>query len=73
MHAYVDGELDVVRSLEIETHLSGCMACARRKRVCAPCVKLSAMARYIMRRRLGSNGVYAPQCAMHAGLKVGGV
>ena len=29
VHAYVDGELDVVRSLEIETHLSGCMACAQ--------------------------------------------
>jgi anti-sigma factor RsiW len=29
VHAYVDGELDVVRSLEIEAHLSGCVACAR--------------------------------------------
>jgi anti-sigma factor RsiW len=29
VHAYVDSELDVVKSLEIETHLSGCVACAR--------------------------------------------
>jgi anti-sigma factor RsiW len=29
VHAYVDGELDVVRSLEVEAHLSGCVACAR--------------------------------------------
>jgi len=29
VHAYVDGELDVVRCLEVEAHLSTCMACAR--------------------------------------------
>ena len=29
VYAYVDGELDVVRSLEIETHLSSCVACTR--------------------------------------------
>ena len=29
LHAYVDSELDVVRSLEVEAHLSGCVACAR--------------------------------------------
>jgi len=29
VHAYVDSELDVVRSLEVEAHLSGCIACAR--------------------------------------------
>jgi anti-sigma factor RsiW len=29
VHAYVDGELDVVRSLEVEAHLSSCVACAR--------------------------------------------
>ena len=29
VHAYVDGELDVVRSLEIEAHLSSCDKCAR--------------------------------------------
>jgi anti-sigma factor RsiW len=29
VHAYVDGELDVVRSLEIKAHLSSCGACAR--------------------------------------------
>jgi anti-sigma factor RsiW len=29
VHAYVDNELDVVRSLEVEAHLSGCLACAR--------------------------------------------
>ena len=28
VHAYVDGELDLVRSLEVEAHLSGCVACA---------------------------------------------
>ena len=28
MHAYVDSEVDVVKSLEIEAHLSGCVACA---------------------------------------------
>jgi anti-sigma factor RsiW len=29
VHAYVDSELDLVRSLEVETHLSDCLACAR--------------------------------------------
>ncbi len=29
VHAYVDGELDLARSLEVEAHLSGCVACAR--------------------------------------------
>jgi anti-sigma factor RsiW len=29
LQAYVDGELDVVKSLEIEAHHSGCIACAR--------------------------------------------
>jgi anti-sigma factor RsiW len=27
VHAYVDSELDVVKSLEVEAHLSGCVAC----------------------------------------------
>jgi len=27
LHAYVDGELDLVRNLEIEKHLKGCTAC----------------------------------------------
>jgi anti-sigma factor RsiW len=29
LHAFVDGELDLVRSLEVECHLQGCQACAR--------------------------------------------
>ena len=29
VHAYVDGELDLVRSLDVEAHLAGCEACAR--------------------------------------------
>jgi anti-sigma factor RsiW len=29
LHAFVDGELDLVRSLEVERHLQGCPACAR--------------------------------------------
>ena len=29
VHAYIDGELDVVRSLEVEAHLNSCVACAR--------------------------------------------
>jgi anti-sigma factor RsiW len=29
LHAHVDGELDVVHSLEVEQHLQGCPACAR--------------------------------------------
>jgi anti-sigma factor RsiW len=29
VHAYVDGELDVARSLEIEAHISSCAACTR--------------------------------------------
>ena len=29
VNAYVDRELDVVKSLEIEAHLNGCAACAR--------------------------------------------
>jgi len=29
LHAYVDGELDLVKSLEVEEHLRGCAACAR--------------------------------------------
>jgi anti-sigma factor RsiW len=31
MHAYVDGELDLVRSLEVEAHLNACAACARER------------------------------------------
>jgi len=30
LHAYADGELDVVRSLELELHVKGCPACAAR-------------------------------------------
>ena len=29
IHAYVDGELDLVKSLEIEEHLQGCLACSQ--------------------------------------------
>ena len=29
LHAYLDGELDLARSLEIEKHLRECAACAR--------------------------------------------
>jgi len=29
IHAYADGELDLVRSLEIEEHLEGCAACSQ--------------------------------------------
>jgi len=29
LHAYLDGELDVVRSVEFEKHLKGCPACSR--------------------------------------------
>ena len=28
IHGYVDGELDLVRSLEIEQHLRDCAACS---------------------------------------------
>ncbi len=31
-HAYVDNELDVVRSLEVEQHLAGCPKCAAARR-----------------------------------------
>ena len=29
LHAYVDGELDLLKSLEVEEHLQGCPACAQ--------------------------------------------
>jgi anti-sigma factor RsiW len=29
VHAYLDGELDLVRALEVERHLQGCVACER--------------------------------------------
>ncbi len=29
LHAYADGELDLMRSLEVETHLDGCSTCPR--------------------------------------------
>ena len=29
IHGYVDGELDLVRSLEVEEHIHGCEICAR--------------------------------------------
>lgn len=32
LHAYLDGELDVVRSLELEAHLENCPACSRAHR-----------------------------------------
>jgi len=28
IHGYMDGELDLVRSLEFERHLNGCEVCA---------------------------------------------
>lgn len=30
LHAYADGELDVVRSLEVEQHVKSCAACAKK-------------------------------------------
>lgn len=33
LHAYVDSELDLVRSLDVERHLKTCAACAAAKRV----------------------------------------
>ena len=30
LHAYADGELDVVRSLEVEQHVKSCVACAKK-------------------------------------------
>ncbi len=32
IHAYVDGELDLIKSLEVEAHLRDCAACAREVR-----------------------------------------
>jgi anti-sigma factor RsiW len=32
LHAYVDGELDVMRSLDVETHLKTCAGCAAARR-----------------------------------------
>jgi predicted anti-sigma-YlaC factor YlaD len=32
LHGYLDGELDLVRSLEIEEHLAGCAACRQLQR-----------------------------------------
>ena len=32
LHAYVDGELDLMRSLEVERHLKSCASCAAAKR-----------------------------------------
>ncbi|MGH9968050.1 MAG: anti-sigma factor family protein [Pyrinomonadaceae bacterium] len=29
IHAYLDGELDLVRSLDIESHLHDCQTCAQ--------------------------------------------
>src|SRR5581483_5499294 len=29
VHAYLDGELDLVKSLEVEEHLQGCPTCAQ--------------------------------------------
>jgi len=33
LHAYVDGELDLMRSLDIEQHLETCSTCAAAKRL----------------------------------------
>ena len=32
LHGYMDGELDLVRTLDIERHLQDCSVCARRSR-----------------------------------------
>src|SRR5215831_857999 len=32
LHGYLDGELDLVRSIDIERHLEGCAECATRYR-----------------------------------------
>jgi anti-sigma factor RsiW len=49
VHAYADGELDVVRSAEMERHLPGCAACTRTLR------DLQAL-----RSSLRTDGLYAP-------------
>jgi anti-sigma factor RsiW len=33
LHAYVDGELDLMRSLEVEQHLENCSTCAALRRL----------------------------------------
>ena len=37
LHGYVDGQLDLVRSLEMERHFRECPACTATMRVCAGC------------------------------------
>lgn len=33
LHAYVDGELELMRSLDVERHLENCSACAAVRRL----------------------------------------
>jgi anti-sigma factor RsiW len=68
LHGYVDGELDLVRTLQIEQHLRECPACARAyAHQQALCAALRAGSLYFMppphlRPRVRT----AVRCAMNA-------
>jgi anti-sigma factor RsiW len=63
LHPYVDGELDLVRNIEIEEHLTSCAACARpekelrslRAALASPSLYYAAPAGLRDRLRLGSS------------------
>lgn len=57
VHAYVDGELDVMRSVEVEQHARGCAACA---------AKISAIKSLQVALRENELGYHAPASLRHA-------
>jgi anti-sigma factor RsiW len=73
VHAYVDGELDVVRSLEVEAHIRSCGVCAREQASLRALHTAFSNGAYTMRRRLASNGVYVRRCVVRAEPKVDAV
>jgi anti-sigma factor RsiW len=61
IHGYVDGELDLVRSIEIERHIEGCELCSRARRTqqdlkrALQAVPLRFIAPHDLRRRIRSS------------------
>lgn len=57
VHAYVDGELDVIRSLEMEQHAKGCAQCAE---------KIKSLKALHVALTEGELGYHAPAALRHA-------
>jgi anti-sigma factor RsiW len=84
IHGYVDGELDLVRPLEIERHIEGCEVCSRAYRTqrdlkralhSAPlfqCATGSSQAHRVVTPKSGRSRPGAPRLSLATHVEVGG-